>query len=98
LLGAEEAVGKGGRVQQQEQDSLLAPDTEGPQPIAYSVRSLGHLGIGDGLVSTNDGRPASASFVDMSVDQVVGNVELVRHINDGSRRVALDRRCHTPSL
>jgi hypothetical protein len=32
------------------------------------------------------------------VDQVVRNVELVRHIHDWSRRLALDRRGHRASL
>ena len=75
LDGAEEAVGKGGRIQQHQRAALLGLNPEAPQGVAEPVDPLGNLRVGDALVAALDRDLAAPSLGEMAIDKVGGGVE-----------------------
>ena len=70
LDGAEEAVGKGRRIQQHQRAALLGLDPEAPQGVAEPVDALGDLRVGDALIAALDRDLAAPSLGEMAIDKV----------------------------
>src|SRR6267154_1435424 len=89
LDGSEKGVKKFRRVQKQEQYALFALDTQTPQSISDTIRSLQQLQVADALIPAFNGYTLRSSLVDIAINEVGRGVESVRQGNhDGSLRCA----------
>src|SRR5262249_42417941 len=90
LDGPEEGGGPVDRVEEREQDTLLAPDPERAQHVAEAVHALGELAIGPAATRIDIDRFVGAPGLEVALDDVGSEVVIARDRVDGGSRI--DRR------
>src|SRR5262249_62035270 len=86
----EEGGGPVDRVEEREQNTLLAPDPERAQHVAEAIHALGELAVGPTSARIDIDRLVGAPGLEVALDDVGGEGVVARNRVDGGARI--DRR------